>query len=44
MRLFIDKEISLNEFIIMIKNRFFKNNDDIDLEDIWLYRLIQCRK
>lgn len=44
MRLFIDKEISLNEFIIMIKNRFFNKNDDIDLEDIWLYRLIQYRK
>ena len=44
MRLLIDKEISLNEFIIMIKNRFFNKNDDIDLEDIWLYRLIQYRK
>ena len=44
MRLFIDKEISLNEFIIMIKNRFFNKNDDIDLEDICLYRLIQYRK
>ena len=44
MRLFIDKEISLNEFIVMIKNRFFNKNDDIDLEDIWLYRLIQYRK
>jgi hypothetical protein len=44
MRLFIDKEISFNEFIVMIKNRFFNNNKDIELEDIWLYRLMQFRK
>jgi hypothetical protein len=44
MKLYIDKEISFNEFIVMIKNRFFSNNDDIELEDIWLYRLNQLKK
>lgn len=43
MKLYIDKEISFNEFIVMIKNRFFSNNDDIELEDIWLYRLNQMK-
>jgi hypothetical protein len=25
----------------MIKDRFFENNDDVDLEDIWLYKILE---
>ena len=37
----IHHDVSINEFIQMIKNRFFKDDDDIELEDIWVYRIIQ---
>jgi hypothetical protein len=34
-------DVSINEFIYMLKQRFFKNDDDIGLEDIWVFRIIQ---
>lgn len=37
----ISSDISICEFIQMIKNRFFKDDEDIELEDIWVYRIIQ---
>ena len=41
MLLYVDKNISVNEFIIMLKQRFFAKNDNVQLEDIWLYRVCQ---
>jgi hypothetical protein len=41
MMIYVSRLIRINEFIIMIKNRFFKNIDNIELEDIWLYRVIE---
>ena len=44
LRLYVDPYMSSNEFIIMLRNRFFNNDngyDDIELEDIWLYKIIQ---
>ena len=41
--IYVNTHISLNEFIIMIKDRFFKNAENIDLEDIWIYRIIQSK-
>ena len=38
-KLFVQDTVSINEFIIMLKQRFFKDTD-IQLEDIWLYRII----
>lgn len=37
--LHVNKYISVNEFIIMLKNRFFPYDDNVELEDIWLYRV-----
>lgn len=37
--IYVNRLIRINEFIIMLKNRFFKNIDNIELEDIWLYRV-----
>ena len=34
----LSNDISVNEFIVMLRDRFFP---DLELEDIWLYRLIQ---
>ena len=39
MQIYVSRLVRINEFIIMIKNRFFKNIDNIELEDIWLYRV-----
>lgn len=35
----VHKMISVNEFIIMLKERLFPHDDNIELEDIWLYRI-----
>ena len=37
--LYVHKHISVNEFIILLKNRFFPHDDNVGLEDIWLYRV-----
>jgi hypothetical protein len=37
MMIYVDRNICINEFIIMIKNRFFQNMENVELEDIWLY-------
>ena len=37
MMIYVNRIICINEFIIMIKNRFFNNVENIELEDIWLY-------
>lgn len=37
--LYVSKNLSVNEFIIMLKNRFFPHDDNVELEDIWLYRI-----
>jgi hypothetical protein len=37
-RLKIHHDVSINEFIIMLRDRFFQN---LDLEDIWVYRIIE---
>lgn len=41
MMIYVNRKICINEFIIMIKNRFFKNIENIELEDIWLYKIIE---
>ena len=40
----IHRDVSINEFIYMMKQRFFKDDDDIELEDIWVYRIIQVQQ
>jgi hypothetical protein len=37
----IHNDMSINEFIQMIKNRFFKDDHEVGVEDIWVYRIIQ---
>lgn len=39
MMIYVSKKVWINEFIIMIKNRFFNNTENVNLEDIWLYRI-----
>lgn len=39
--IYVNRQICINEFIIMIKNRFFKNIENVELEDIWLYRVVE---
>lgn len=39
MTLYVHKYLSVNEFIIMLKDRFFAKDDNVGLEDIWLYRI-----
>ena len=42
LRLYVHNHVCLNEFIIMLKERFFTAEngfDNIDLEDIWLYKI-----
>lgn len=39
--MYVNQNISLNEFIIMIKSKFLQNAQNVDLEDIWIYRIIQ---
>ncbi len=39
MVIYVDRLICINEFIKMIKNRFFKKNENVDLEDIWIYKV-----
>lgn len=43
MVLYVDKTLSVNEFIQMIKSRFFANCENVELEDIWLYRICQTK-
>lgn len=40
-QVYVDQNVSCNEFIIMLKQRFYRDCDNIDLEDIWLYRINQ---
>ena len=47
MRLYVHNHVCLNEFIIMLKERFFtaeNGYDNIDLEDIWLYKIFTQNK
>lgn len=37
--LHVHRHVSVNEFIIMLKNRIFADEDNVELEDIWLYRV-----
>lgn len=37
--MYVHKLITVNEFIIMLKNRLFPHDDNVTLEDIWLYRM-----
>ena len=39
--IYVNQNVSLNEFIHMIKDRFYKHDDNIKLEDIWIYRILQ---
>lgn len=39
--IYVNRQICINEFIIMIKNRYFKNIENVELEDIWLYRVVE---
>lgn len=39
MKLYIDNEISINQFIVQIKRTFFKDIEEITEDDIWLYRI-----
>jgi len=32
--------VTINEFIAMLKERFFKDEDQVTLDDIWLYRIV----
>ena len=43
MALYVNKLVSVNEFIIMLKDRLFPHDDNIGLEDIWLYRIVQTK-
>ena len=35
----VHKMISVNEFIIMLKDRLFPHDENVTLEDIWIYRM-----
>lgn len=39
MTIYAHKLITVNEFIIMLKDRLFPHDDNVKLEDIWLYRV-----
>jgi hypothetical protein len=36
--------VTINEFIAMLKERFFKDEDQVTLDDIWLYRICQTKQ
>ena len=40
MLIYADKKITINEFIIDIKKKFFYDQKNISLEDIWLYYIL----
>ena len=40
---YVHKDVHLNEFIVQVKNRFFSDRPDIELQDIWLYRILQSK-
>ena len=42
-KLYVENNISINEFIIMLKQRFF-DDPSIQLEDIWIYRISIIKK
>lgn len=44
MLLYVSPLVSVNAFIMMIKRRFFADDDNVELEDIWLYRSHQSRQ
>ena len=39
MKLIIDDRITINQFIIKIKEKYFSVYDNIKYEDIWIYRI-----
>jgi len=43
MLLYVSYWVSINDFITMIKRRFFADDPNVELEDIWLYRSQQKR-
>ena len=39
MKIYVNKEITLNEFILIIKNKCFKDVKNVNHNDIWIYKL-----
>ena len=39
MKLYLERNITQNDFILQIKRKYLSDNEDIDVDDIWLYRL-----
>lgn len=37
----VHQDMELNEFFILLKNKFFAGNANLQEEDIWLYRILQ---
>ena len=42
--LYVHHMVTINEFIAMLKERFFKDEDQVTLDDIWLYRICQTKQ
>lgn len=38
--IYIHQNISINEFIVMLKQKFFQEASNVELEDIWIYRIL----
>lgn len=38
--IYVHQNMSINEFIIMVKERFFREASNVNLEDIWIYRIL----
>jgi len=43
-QMYVSGGIRINEFIRTLKDLFFPDDDNIALEDIWLYRIVQTAK
>ena len=39
MKILVDDRITINQFIIMIKDKYFSACENVSHEDIWIYRI-----